>query len=258
MNRFEGKTVIVTGASSGIGEGIARRFSEEGANVVLNSNEEDELEGVASDLPKERTFMCAGDVSDPATAQMIVDKTIEKFGKLDVLCNNAGIAVMGPLQDTDNDDIDRVLDVNVKGVMYMSKAAYEPLKESGGSIVNTSSVSGIGGDWGLAVYDTSKGAVTNLTRALALDWGRDGVRVNAVNPSLIRSELSEDMFDNEKLISAFKERIPLQRTGVPEDVAGPVMFLASEDAKFVSGVQLPVDGGLSAANGQPPIGEYDF
>ena len=258
MQRFEGKTVIVTGASSGIGEGIARRFSAEGANLILNSNEEEELQGVMKDLPAERTFMCAGDVSDPDTARLIVDTAREKFGGVDVLCNNAGIAVMGPLQETDDEDIDRVLDVNVKGVINMSKAAYEALKESGGSIVNTSSVSGIGGDWGLAVYDTSKGAVTNLTRALALDWGRDGVRVNAVNPSLIRTELSEGMFDNEKLISAFKTRIPLERIGEPDDVAGPVLFLASEDAKFVSGVQLPVDGGLSASNGQPPIGEYDF
>ena len=258
MNRFEGKTVIVTGASSGIGEGIARRFADEGANVVLNSVDEDKLEEVAAKLPSERTFICAGDVSDPGTAQLIVDRTVEKFGALDVLCNNAGIAVMAQLQDTDQDDIDRVLDVNVKGVINMSKAAYEPLKASGGSIVNTSSVSGIGGDWGLAIYNTSKGAVTNLTRALALDWGRDGVRVNAVNPSLIRTELSEDMFDNDKLISAFETRIPLQRTGCPDDVAGPVLFLASEDAKFVSGVQLPVDGGLSASNGQPPIGEYQI
>ena len=255
MQRFTDKTVIVTGSSSGIGLGCARRFSDEGANVVLNSNDADELDEVKGDFPEDRTLIAAGDVSDPDVCARIVKETIDRFGDLHVLHNNAGIAAMGPLEEMSQDDIDSVLDVNVKGVIHMCRAAFPHLKKVKGCIVNTSSVSGIGGDWGLAIYDTSKGAVTNLTRALALDWGRHGIRVNAVNPSLIRTDLSEDMFDNDKLINAFKTRIPLGRTGVPEDVAGPVAFLASDDAKFVNGIQLPVDGGCSASNGQPPIGE---
>ena len=255
MQRFTDKTVIVTGSSSGIGLGCAKRFSEEGANVVLNSNEPDELDEVKGDFPEDRTLIACGDVSDPDVCEKIVKDTVDRFGGLHVLHNNAGIAAMGTLDELEQDEIDGVLAVNVKGVIHMCRAAFPHLKQSKGCIVNTSSVSGIGADWGLAIYNASKGAVTNLTRALALDWGRHGIRVNAVNPSLIRTDLSEDMFDNDKLISAFKTRIPLGRTGVPEDVAGPVAFLASEDAKFVNGIQLPVDGGCSASNGQPPIGE---
>lgn len=256
MQRFKGKTVIVTGSSSGIGLGVAKRFSAEGANVVMNSVEPEELDTEADKLPSERTLAICGDVSDSDFCNRLVEQAVERFGALDVLHNNAGVAAMGPFADSSDEDIDKVLGVNVKGVLYMSRAAYPQLKQSKGCIVNTSSVSGIGGDYELAIYDASKGAVANLTRALALEWGRDGIRVNAVNPSLVESDMTEEMLENEELVDAFKRRLALERVGQPEDIAGAVTFLASEDAAWITGVNLPVDGGSSASNGQPDFRDY--
>lgn len=255
MNRFSGRTVIVTGSSSGIGEGIARRFAAEGANVVLNSRSRDDLEKVAADLDDDRTLLVEGDVSSADFAKDIIAKTIERFGGLDCLVNNAGTATAGPLAKASDDDIDKVIDINVKGVLYLCREAIPHLAKSdapgGGSIVNTSSVSGTGGDWTMPIYNASKGAVTNLTRALALQLGGQGIRVNAVCPSLTRSDMSSGIMDNDDLMDAFLRRIPLGRPGEPGDVAGVVAFLASDDARFVTGANIPVDGGVSASNGQP-------
>ena len=251
MQRFAGKTVIVTGSSSGIGKGIAQRFAEEGANVVLNSRSRDDLEKVAKDLDGDRTLIVEGDVGKREFATDIVAKTVDRFGSLDVLVNNAGVGAFGMLADASDEDIDKVIDINVKGVLYLCREAIPHLAKSKGSIVITSSVSGTGGDWVLPIYNASKGAVTNLTRALALQLGKQGIRVNAVCPSLTRSEMSSGIMDNDSLMEAFMRRIPLGRPGEPEDVAGPVLFLASDDARFVTGVNLAVDGGLSASNGQP-------
>ena len=251
MQRFAGKTVIVTGSSSGIGKGIAQRFAEEGANVVLNSRSRDDLEKVAKDLDGDRTLIVEGNVGKREFATDIVAKTVDRFGSLDVLVNNAGVGAFGMLADASDEDIDKVIDINVKGVLYLCREAIPHLAKSKGSIVNTSSVSGTGGDWVLPIYNASKGAVTNLTRALALQLGKQGIRVNAVCPSLTRSEMSSGIMDNDSLMEAFMRRIPLGRPGEPEDVAGPVLFLASDDARFVTGVNLAVDGGLSASNGQP-------
>ncbi len=253
LNRFAGKTVIVTGSSHGIGEGIARRFAEEGANVVINSRSADDCEAVAETLEAERTLVVAGDVSQAAFAKDIVARTVDRFGALDVLVNNAGVATFGPLVDAEDDDIDRLFDINVKGVLYLCRAAIPALAKTAGSIVNISSLSGVGGDWSLPVYNASKGAVSNLTRGLALQLGGKGVRVNAVLPTATRSEMSKGMIDDDNIQAAFMNRIPLGRTGEPEDIAAAVAFLASRDASFITGVNLPVDGGTNASNGQPNL-----
>lgn len=255
MNRFSGNTVIVTGSSSGIGAAIARRFSEEGANIVLNSRTREDLEKVAENMPNERTLIVDGAIGGADFAKEIIEKTVDRFGGLDVLVNNAGIAAAGPLAEADEDDIESVIDINVKGMLYMCRAAIPELAKSqiagGPSIIATSSVSGSGGDWTMPIYNASKGAVTNLTRGLALQLGAQGIRVNAVLPSLTRTDMSEGIRDNKDLMDAFLRRIPLGRVGEPEDVASVVAFLASEDARFVTGANLPVDGGVSASNGQP-------
>lgn len=256
MNRFTGKTVIVTGSSMGIGEATARRFAAEGANVVINSRSQEDCEKVAADLDAGRTLVVAGDVSKSAFADEIVAKTVEKFGGLDVLVNNAGVAVPGMMAKAKDEDIDKVLDINVKGIMYLCRAAIPELEKTKGSIINVSSVSGLGGDWTMPIYNASKGAVSNLTRALALQLGRKGVRVNAVNPSLTRTEMTEGFEQNEALMEAFKNRMPGGEGAEPDDIAGPILFLASEDAKMVNGTNLPVDGGISASNGQPNFLAY--
>ena len=254
QGRFAGKVVVITGAGSGIGEGTAVRFAREGATVVLAGRRREKLDAVVAKLNTARAMVQVADVGDETQANELIDATITRFGQIDVLVNNAGVAVTGKIADLSTDDWRKVMSADVDGVFFCTRAAMPHLIKSRGCVVNTSSVSGLGGDWGMTVYNAAKGAVTNLTRALAMDYGRDGVRVNAVCPSLTNSEMTSDMQDNKELISKFMERIPLGRAAEPDDIAAVIAFLASDDARFVTGVNLPVDGGLSASNGQPAVG----
>lgn len=249
--RFDDKVVIVTGAGSGIGAATARAFSEAGAYVVLADLDQDELDTIAATLPQDRTLVHRLDVSRPDEVDAMVEATVAHFGGIDVLFNNAGILVEGTADATALEDWNRIVAVNLTGVFLGAKAALPHLKQRKGCIVNTASVSGLAGDRGMAAYNAVKGGVVNLTRALAIDHGRDGVRVNAVCPSFTRTGMTADMQQDEATVQAFLDRIPLGRLGEPVDIARAVLFLASDDAGFVTGVNLPVDGGVSASNGQP-------
>ena len=252
MARFDGKVVIVTGAASGMGEAFARAFAAEGAQLVIGDKTADALERLAGELGGEVVAQAA-DTSDPTACEALVKAAVDRFGKLDVLVNDAGVDHSGLIDDGDIGDWRKVMSVDLDGYYYMSRFAMPELRKSKGCIVNVSSVSGLGGDWNHSAYCAAKGAVTNFTRALALDEGRHGVRINAVNPSLTWTGMTEEMKSQTELVDKFKERIPMGRAGTPEDVAPVVLFLASDDARFVSGVNLAVDGGLSASNGQPPL-----
>jgi meso-butanediol dehydrogenase / (S,S)-butanediol dehydrogenase / diacetyl reductase len=252
--RFAGKTILVTGAGSGIGAATAQRFASERANVVLVGRRKGALESAAKGFDDKMTLICSADVSDLKAVEGFVAATVEKFGGLDVLVNNAAIATSGSFGKSPIEDWRKTMSINVDGVFYCSRAALPHLLKSKGSIVNVSSVSGIGGDWGLSFYNASKGAVTNLTRAMAMELGGKGVRVNAVNPSLTLTEMTSDFTGNKEVMAKFAERIPLGRPARPEEVAAVIAFLASDDASFVNGVNLPVDGGVSASNGQPRLG----
>lgn len=252
MNRFTHKVVVVTGAGSGIGEATAKRFAREGASVVLVGRNEEKLKKVHAQLEGEGHLVRAADVADLSDVEALFKEVASHFGRLDVLVNNAGIVKSGKVTELEVQDWKELMSVDLDGVFYCTRSAMPALIASKGNIVNVSSVSGMGGDWGMSFYNAAKGAITNFTRALALDHGADGVRVNAVCPSLTRSELTDDMMDNDALMAKFKERIALGRPAEPEDIGDVIAFLASDDARFVTGVNLPVDGGLSASNGQPP------
>ncbi|MEE4098125.1 SDR family NAD(P)-dependent oxidoreductase [Pseudomonas viridiflava] len=252
MNRFTQKVVVVTGAGSGIGEATAKRFAREGASVVLVGRNEEKLKRVHAQLEGEGHLVRAADVADLSDVEALFKEVASQFGRLDVLVNNAGIVKSGKVTELEVQDWKELMSVDLDGVFYCTRTAMPALIASKGNIVNVSSVSGMGGDWGMSFYNAAKGAITNFTRALALDHGADGVRVNAVCPSLTRSELTDDMMDNDALMAKFKERIALGRPAEPEDIGDVIAFLASDDARFVTGVNLPVDGGLSASNGQPP------
>lgn len=245
------KTVIITGAGSGIGEATAKRFSKDGWNVVLNGRTKEKLDGVAGDLPDERTLVIAGDVSNSNDVAHLISETVSRFGAIDCLVNNAGVAQTGEPGDLSLEDFEMMMSINVTGIFKTVTEAVPHLKASKGSIINTSSVSGIGGDWHMFGYNTSKGAVSNMTRAMALDLGKDGVRVNAVAPSVTRTQMSAGIREDDEKLAMVKNRIPMKRAAEPEEVASVIAFLAGPDAGFVSGVILPVDGGLSASNGQP-------
>ncbi|MGZ5271237.1 MAG: SDR family NAD(P)-dependent oxidoreductase [Ramlibacter sp.] len=253
MDRFQDKVVVVTGAGSGIGEGIARRFSAEGACVVLTGRTREKLDRVAADLPRERTLVKVADVARYRQVEALVEAAVRKFGRLDVMVNNAGVAPEGKVTEASLEDWEETMATNAGGVFHGCRAAMPHLVETRGCIVNMASVSGLGGDWGLSFYNASKGAIVNFTRALALDHGRDGVRVNAVAPSFTLTPMTEDMQGNRKLMAKFMERMPLGRPATPADIAGVVAFLASDDAAMVTGVCLPVDGGVTASNGQPSM-----
>ena len=258
MKRFKEKTVIVTGAGSGIGRATAIRFAREGANVVLVGRTNQTLEETAQEFPQDRTWIhtdnyliVACDISIQSQVQKMIQLVIDKFGKIDVLVNNAGKAVQGKITELSAEDWKSAIDVNLNGTFYVCQIAMPHLIVSKGNIINVSSLSGIGGDWNMAAYNAAKAGVSNLTRTLALDHGPDGVRINAVNPSVTTTDMSSAIQQDAAKTDKFIERCPMGRFATPEEIAAAITFLASDEAAMITGINLPVDGGVSASNGQP-------
>ncbi len=255
MRRFEGKVVIVTGAGSGIGAATAARFAEEGATVVLAGRREANLREVADRLPKGQALVHVTDVTKEEDAAALVATTVHAFGRVDVLVNNAGLFEGGTVTGATTEHWRKVLGTNLDAAFFLSRAAIPELLKTRGAIVNTSSVSGLGGEWGAAAYVAAKGGLNNLTQAMALDLARDGVRVNAVCPTMTQTPMTAGMASQPELMAKFRDRIPLGRAAHPKEIAAAIAFLASDDASFITGVNLPVDGGTSASNGEPaPVG----
>ncbi len=251
MRGLKNKVALVTGSANGIGLAIAKRLYEEGANVALADWNEEQLANAFEGFDKQRVSAHSIDVSDPDKVAALISDVVTRFGKLDLLVNNAGVHVPGSVIEGSVEDWKKISGVNIDGVVYCSKFALPELLKTKGCMVNTASVSGLGGDWGAAFYCASKGAVVNLTRAMALDHGADGVRINAVCPSLVKTNMTNGW--PQDIRDKFNERIALGRAAEPEEIASVVTFLASDDASFINGVNLPVDGGATASDGQPKI-----
>ncbi|MGI3036610.1 SDR family NAD(P)-dependent oxidoreductase [Vibrio diabolicus] len=251
MRGLKYKVALVTGSANGIGLAIAKRLYEEGANVALADWNEEQLANAVEGFDKQRVSAHSIDVSDPDKVAALISDVVTRFGKLDILVNNAGVHVPGSVIEGSVEDWKKISGVNIDGVVYCAKFALPELLKTKGCMVNTASVSGLGGDWGAAFYCASKGAVVNLTRAMALDHGVDGVRINAVCPSLVKTNMTNGW--PQEIRDKFNERIALGRAAEPEEIASVVTFLASDDASFINGVNLPVDGGATASDGQPKI-----
>lgn len=250
MGRLSGKVAIITGGAGGIGRVTAEMFLKEGAKVVLVDLFAESLQEVKKELEfLGEVLTVQADVSKEVEVQNYVNQTVEKFGKIDVFFNNAGIVgKMGPLVDLSVEDFDQVMSVNARGVFLGLKYVLPVMINQGaGSVINTSSVSGLDGSHRLSPYIASKHAVVGLTKAAAVEVAKANVRVNSVHPSPVDTSMARDL---ENGLNVDKERlaktIPLRRYGESEDVANLVLFLASDESAFITGVQYRVDGGMGA------------
>jgi len=246
--KLDGKTAIITGAGAGIGEATAKLFAKEGANVVCNDISETGLR-VANDITSSdlEAIFAKGDISDEEFAQKLVSDTIEKYGQLDVLVNNAGIVIPGRVDNMSAEDWDRTMNVNLRGVYLMSKFSIPHLKKTKGAIVHVGSAVALTGAKERAAYTASKGALVALTRAMAVDYMEDKIRVNCINPGTtdtpsLKERLSK-FPDPEAARKQFIERQPLKRFCTPEEIAEGILYLAT--AEFCTGSCLSVDGGMA-------------
>jgi NAD(P)-dependent dehydrogenase (short-subunit alcohol dehydrogenase family) len=252
--RFEGKTVLVTGASSGIGRGTARAVGAEGANVVLGGRRRDRLDEVARELAAAgaKAHVVTGDVRDEATGPAWVKAAVDTFGGLDGLVNAAGVLGNGSVMDTATAEWKRVMDANVDGLFFMTRAAAEALKARKGAIVNVSSVAGGVRPYpGLASYCVSKAAVDMITRCSALDFAPFGVRVNAISPGVVVTELhtvNGAVADYPGFLERGKTTHPIGRVGNVEEVASLILFLLASDAGWITGANVSIDGGRALAS----------
>ncbi len=248
--RLEGKVAVITGASRGIGRAIALEFAREGADMVVNyRTRAEEAEKVVEEIRRmgRRAVAVRADVSNPDQVEEMASTAFEEFGKVDVLVNNAGIIAKAPLEELTPDEWDRVISVNLNGVFYtMRSFGTRMIRQGGGSIVNIASVAGHTPLEGGGAYSASKAGVIMLTRQAALEWGPKGIRVNAICPGPILTDMLRSEYTEEELRR--RERLtPVGRLGVPEDVAKLAAFLASDDASYITGAVYDVDGGLSGS-----------
>src|SRR5881275_1646120 len=247
-NRFSGKVALVTGGTSGIGKTTAIEFARSGAKVVLTGRREKEGAQVVAEIKKlggEAAFVRA-DVAKDADGKRMVDFTVDKFGRLDIAFNNAGVEWIGPLDQATEGEYRRIFDINVWGVLNsMRHEIPVMLKSGGGAIVNNSSVAGHVGLAGASIYMASKHAVEGLTKSVALEFARRNIRVNAVAPGVIATDMF-DRFAGGELGDQITSMIPVGRKGVSEEIAAAVLYLCSDEAKFTTGTSLIVDGGWVA------------
>ncbi len=249
MNRLSGKVAVVTGGNAGIGEAIAKAFAREGASVVITGRRQGELDRVVNDIVQAqgKAVAVAGSVTDELSAQEAVRRTVQQFGRLDILVNNAGVGDFGKrLHEIDDTTWAQVLDVNLTGVFRMTRAVLpQMLKQGWGAIVNISSVASLVGLPTLSAYAASKGALDALTRALAVDYAKDGIRCNVVNPGLIDTPMAAPLMGNPEQLNPILSHYPIRRPGKPEEVANLVLYLASDEAAWVTGGTFPLDGGMT-------------
>lgn len=244
MKRLEGKTAVITGGGRGIGAASAKKFLAEGANVVIVDVNQEDLDHVVTEAgeQQERILGIKADITNKADIDHVLEKAVQTFSKVDIVINNAGITADAQLLKMEEEDWDKVINVNLKGVFLVTQKVAALMKEQGsGVILNASSVVGIYGNFGQTNYAASKFGINGMTKTWAKELGRYKIRVNSVAPGFILSPMTEKM--PEKALSMMKEKAVLGTLGTPEDIANAYAFLASDEASFITGTVLNVDGG---------------
>ena len=249
MERLDGKVALISGGARGQGATEAKLFAQEGAKVVLGDLLDDEgrkVEEMIRELGGEATYVHL-DVTEEQDWRAAIKVAIDRYGKLDILVNNAGIFPMAQVEETTGELWDQVMEVNAKGVFLGTKYAIPEMRNAGGgSIINISSVAGLVGSTVAAAYGASKGAVRIFTKSAAIQYAKDGIRVNSIHPGVIETPMTADLLADEARRQRFLERSPLGRFGSSEDVAYGALYLASEESSFVTGSELVIDGGVTA------------
>ena len=247
MKLLENKTAIITGASRGIGRGIAIELAKQGANVAFTFNSSVEAATALENELKAFGISAKGYQSNAANfdaAQELVKNVLEEFGTIDILVNNAGITKDNLLMRISEEDFDSVIEVNLKSVFNLTKAVIRPMmKQRNGSIINISSVVGLKGNAGQANYAASKAGIIGFSKSVALELGSRNVRSNVIAPGFIETEMTDKL--DEKVVQGWRDSIPLKRGGQPEDIANSCVFLASDMSSYITGQTLSVDGGMS-------------
>lgn len=250
VSRLQNKTAIITGAGTGIGRAIALAFAREGAKLALVGRRPEPLHAIAQEIG-DSALVLSADISKQKDIDLVLAETAARFGGIDVLVNNAGILHIGTAEQITEEQWDETFAINVRGLWLLSRSILPHLRKAGGgSIVNVASVLGLNGARNRAAYAPSKGAVILLTKCMAIDYGAENIRVNAICPSFIETDLTAEVIRKAPDPSAVRlERIgvhPLGRLGEPEDVAGLAVYLASDESSWVTGATMPVDGGYLA------------
>ena len=240
---LENKVAIVTGGSTGIGKATAAKYLEYGAEVVIANRSAEAGQEAAEELGCDFT-QC--DVAEYEQLEALVEATVEKYGQLDVIVNNAGIGRVGTVEDMSIEDWHDVMRINLNGVMHGTRAAIPHLKESGGSVINIASIYGLVAGPGATAYSTAKGGIVNFTRSVAVDYATQNVRVNSICPGFVETPMTEPNFGDEEFYEYVHGQTPMGRVAQPEEIAGLAMFLASDEASYITGANIPVDGGWTA------------
>ncbi|KOP66016.1 SDR family NAD(P)-dependent oxidoreductase [Paenibacillus solani] len=249
MGRLANKVAVITGAAGGMGKADALLFVKEGAKVAITDLQEDKLKDVVAEIEAlgGEAIGIKHNVASEEDWVRVVDETVKKFGKIDILVNNAGISNATPFMDMTVEGWEKTMTINVTSIFLGQKYVIPHMIEAGGgSIINISSIAGLTGGSGAGPYTASKGAVRMLTKATAVDFAKHNIRCNSVHPGFIETPMTVDMFKDEKMAQWFQSMTPLPRLGKAEDIANGVLFLASDESSYITGVELPIDGGYYA------------